>query len=76
MMTEPVTAAELGEMLVILGVVDTVKLKPLLGAPPTVTTTFPVVAPDGTFTVIEVALQLVISLTNAVVPLNVTVLSF
>ena len=49
----------------------TVKLTPLLATPPTVTTTFPVVAPLGTGTTILVALQLV---GVAAVPLNVTVL--
>jgi hypothetical protein len=76
MVTEPVTAAEFGEMLVMLGVASTVKAKPLLGTPPTVTATFPLVAPDGTFTVIEVSLQLVMSLTSAGVPLKVTELPF
>jgi hypothetical protein len=47
-----------------------VKLTPLLATPPTVTTTFPVVAPDGTDVRMLVAFQLV---TVAVVPLNVTV---
>src|SRR5258707_3720212 len=37
----------------------TVKLTPLLAAPPTVTTTFPVVAPAGTVAAMLVALQLV-----------------
>jgi hypothetical protein len=49
----------------------TVNATPLLATPPTVTTTFPVVAPVGTGTVILVALQLV---GLPVVPLNVTVL--
>jgi hypothetical protein len=44
----------------------------LLATPPTVTTTFPVVAPVGTVTTILVALQLV---GVAVVPLNLTVLA-
>jgi hypothetical protein len=48
-----------------------VKLTPLLATPPTVTTTFPEVAPVGTVTVMLVALQLV---GVATVPLNVTVL--
>jgi len=51
--------------------VVTVKLTPLLAAPPTVTTTFPVVAPLGTATAMLVALQLV---GVPAVPLNVTVL--
>src|SRR5215475_1033148 len=49
----------------------TVKLRPLLASPPTVTTTAPVVAPVGTFTTMLVADQLV---GVAVVPLNLTVL--
>jgi hypothetical protein len=44
----------------------------LLATPPTVTTTFPVVAPVGIVAVIDVAPQLVIVV--AAVPLNVTVL--
>jgi hypothetical protein len=48
-----------------------VKFTPLLAAPLTVTTTFPVLAPLGTVTVTLVALQLV---TVATVPLNLTVL--
>jgi len=53
------------------GVTVTVKLTPALANPPTVTTTFPVVAPAGTVTATLVALQLVAA---AVVPLNLTVL--
>ncbi len=49
----------------------TVNAMPLLETPPTLTTTFPVVAPDGTGTVILVMLQFA---GVAVVPLNVTVL--
>src|SRR6266849_608017 len=49
----------------------TVKLDPLLATPPTVTTTFPVVAPLGTGATMLVPLQLV-GVAN--VPLNVTVL--
>lgn len=48
-----------------------VKFTALLAIPPTVTTTFPGVAPLGTVTPILVALQLV---AVAVVPLNFTVL--
>jgi hypothetical protein len=51
--------------------VPTVKFTPLLATPPTVTTTFPVVAPLGTATVMLVALQLD---GDPGVPLNVTVL--
>jgi len=49
----------------------TVKSTPLLATPPTVTTTLPVAAPEGTGTTMLVALQL---LGVAVVPLKVTVL--
>jgi len=49
----------------------TAKAIPLLAAPPTVTTTFPVAAPVGTSAVMFVAPQL-IGVAN--VPLNVTVL--
>src|SRR5689334_4091627 len=49
----------------------TVKLRPLLAVPPTVTTTLPVVAPEGTGAVMLVALQAV---GVAVVPLKRTVL--
>src|SRR5215470_15455008 len=49
----------------------TVKVSPLLGTPPTVTTTLPVVAVAGTGTTMLVALQLV---GVAVTPLKVTVL--
>jgi hypothetical protein len=49
----------------------TVNVTPLLATPPTVTTTLPLVAPDGTGTTMLVALQLV---GVAVVPLNFTVL--
>src|SRR5438067_1305514 len=50
----------------------TIKPKPLLGTPLTVTTTFPEVAPTGTFTVIEVSLQPVMSPARALVPLKLT----
>jgi hypothetical protein len=50
--------------------VATVKFTLLLGTPPTVTTTFPVLAPVGTVATINVAVQLV---GVAAVPLNVTV---
>ena len=56
---------------VIVGGIVTVNAKPLLAAPPTVTTTFPLVAPAGTITPMLVADQLVAA---AVVPLNFTVL--
>ena len=48
----------------------TAKLMPLLAAPPTVTTTFPVVAPVGTDVAMLVEVQLVVVVG---VPLNVTV---
>ena len=56
---------------VMVGGVVTVKSTPGLAIPPTVTTTFPVVAPEGTGTVMLVELQFV---GVAAVPLNVTVL--
>jgi len=63
---------EVGEMLVMAGAaVPTSNPYGLLGTPPTVTTTLPVVAPDGTGTTMVVALQLV---GVAVVPLKMTVL--
>src|SRR3989475_504711 len=63
---------DVGFKLVMLGAgTVTVKLTPLLATPPTVITTFPVVAPAGTGTTMLVALQLVGA---AAVPLNVTVL--
>src|SRR5213594_4178173 len=70
--TDVPTNPDVGFKLVMLGAgTVTVKLTPLLAAPPTVTTTFPVVAPAGTGTTMLVALQLV---AVAAVPLNVTVL--
>jgi hypothetical protein len=66
------TKPEAGFRLVMLGPGEvTVKLTPLLATPPTVTTTFPVVAPAGTFVTMLVALQLV---AVAAIPLNFTVL--
>src|SRR5258707_423687 len=50
---------------------DTVKFTPLLATTPTVTTTFPVVAPAGTVATMLAAPQLVVA---AAIPLNVTVL--
>ena len=63
------TAPELGFKLLIVG--PTVNGIPLLPCVPTVTTTFPVVAPVGTVTPMLVALQLVVV---AAVPPKVTVL--
>src|SRR5208283_4155452 len=73
MTTEVPTVPEVGERLAMLGAGGkvTVNATPLLACPPTVTTTFPLVAPVGTVTVILVALQLV---AVAALPLNVTVL--
>src|SRR5580698_774520 len=66
------TAPEVGVRLVIVGAGgSTVKGTPMLAVPPTVTTTFPVVAPTGTGTTMLAALQLV---GVATVPLNVTLL--
>src|SRR5438552_5752913 len=68
--TDVPTNPDVGFRLVMLGAgTVTVKLTPLLATPPTVTTTFPVVAPVGTGTTMLVALQLV---GVAAVPLNVT----
>jgi hypothetical protein len=72
MVTCEPAAADVGDTLVSEGAGDTVKLTPPLATPPTVTTTFPVVAPLGTFTVMLVAPQLLA--VPALVPLNVTVL--
>jgi hypothetical protein len=69
--TEVPTRPAVGDRLVMLGGMITVKATPLLAWLPTVTTTFPVVAPLGTGTTMLVALQLV---GVAAVPLKVTVL--
>jgi hypothetical protein len=63
--------AELGEKPVMLGAATTVKLIPLLAFPETVTTIFPLVAPEGTVVTMLVVLQLV---AVAAVPLNLIVL--
>jgi len=55
--TEVPTAPAIGFRLVMLGTAPTVKSTPLLGTPPTSTTTFPVVAPVGTGAVILVLVQ-------------------
>jgi hypothetical protein len=65
------TGPEVRERLLMVGACDTVKGTPLLATPPTVTTTFPEVAPAGTGTVMLVVLQLV---GVPAVPLKVTVL--
>src|SRR5215475_8368129 len=65
--TEVATGPLVGDKLVMLGAAMTVKLTPLLASALAVTTTLPVVAPDGTGTTMLVADQLV---GVAVVPLN------
>ena len=67
--TEVPAGPEAGERLLMLG--PTVNATPLLASPPTVTTTFPELAPLGTTTTMLEALQLV---ELAAVPLKVTVL--
>jgi len=70
--TDVPTNPDVGFRLVMLGAAAvTVKFTPLLAAPPTVTTMFPVAAPVGTVVAMPVALQLV---AVAAIPLNVTVL--
>jgi len=64
------TAPVVTDRLVMLGAGTTVKLDPLLFTPLANTTTFPVVAPEGTVVAMLVAPQLV---TVAVIPLNFTV---
>ncbi len=64
-------APEVGLRLVMLGGVETINAMALLVTPPTVTTTFPVVAPAGTGAIMDVLFQLV---GVAAVPLNVTAL--
>ncbi len=69
--TEAPSAPEVGDKLVMFGAATTVKLTPLLFTPLACTMTLPVVAPLGTGTAIDVALQLV---GVATVPLKLTVL--
>jgi hypothetical protein len=69
--TDVPTEPEAGDKLVMLGGGTTVKVRPLLASPPTVTTTLPVVAPLGTGATMLVALQLD---GEAIVPLKLTVL--
>ena len=71
MVTGTPGAPETGDKLVIVGDGMTVKLFPLLLTPLAWTTTFPVVAPDGTGTLMLVAVQLVGA---PVAPLKLTVL--
>jgi hypothetical protein len=72
MVTKVPMLPEVGEIPLIFSADVTVKYWPLLAPPPTVTTTYPVVAPTGTGTTIDVADQLV---AVAAVPLKVTVLA-
>jgi hypothetical protein len=60
-----------GNRFVMIGDGTITKSSPLLGTPPTVVTTYPVVVPGGTVTPMLVALQLV---TVAATPLKLTVL--
>jgi len=69
--TDVATGPLVGDRLVMFGATVSVKVTPLLALPPTVTTTLPVVAPDGTGTTMLVFDQLV---GVAVVPLKVIVL--
>ena len=71
MSTFELTDPDDGDRLVMLGVGITVKGAPLLASPPTVTTTFPEIAPPGTGATMLVALQ---EVGTAAVPLKVTVL--
>jgi hypothetical protein len=68
--TDVPTVPDVRDKLSTIGDCDTVNSTALLASPPTVTTTFPEVAPLGTGTTIRVALQYV---AVPVVPLNVTV---
>src|ERR1039458_3414409 len=67
--TAPPTPPAAGVRLVTLGATVTAKVEPLLTAPPTVTTTLPVVAPAGTGATMPLALQFI---GVAAVPLKVT----
>jgi hypothetical protein len=71
MVTAVATGPLVGERLVSVGATVTVYVSALLARPLTVTTTLPVVAPDGTGTTMLVACQVV---GVAAVPLKVTVL--
>jgi len=70
--TDVATGPVVGDKLVMLGAATTVNALPLEATPPTVTTTFPVVAPLGTVAAIDVVVQPVTVV--AVTPLKVTVL--
>jgi hypothetical protein len=69
--TDAPTAPEFGVRLAMLGAGSTVKALPPLSTPLACTTTFPVVAPEGTIATMLVALQVA---TVAEAPLNLTVL--
>jgi hypothetical protein len=69
--TDVVLGPFIGARLVMLGIGATVNGTPLLATPPTVTTTFPVVAPAGTGTTILEAAHVV---GRVSVPLNLRVL--
>jgi hypothetical protein len=71
MATDAPTAPDVGVRLVMLGAASTVKLIPFVFTPLAFTTTFPVVAPEGTTATMLLAPHVV---TVAVVPLNLTVL--
>src|SRR5207249_1994718 len=70
--TDVPTAPEVGDSPLMFGLGNTAKLTPLLFTPLAWTTTFPVVAPEGTGVTIELALQVV---GVADVPLKLTVLA-
>jgi hypothetical protein len=72
MVTTAPMGPDTGLMLAMFGGGVTVKGRPLLGLPPTVTTTFPVVAPAGTDASMLVSLQ---EVAVAAVPLKVIVLA-
>ena len=69
--TDAPIAPDVGDRLATVGAGTTVKGRPLLAVPDTVTTTFPVDAPLGTVATMVVAFQLVVV---AVMPLNLIVL--
>lgn len=71
MITGDPTDPDVGESIEMTGARVTVKATPLLATPPTVTTTFPLVAPEGTCTMMLVLLHPV---GPTVAPLNVMVL--
>jgi hypothetical protein len=72
MVTDAPNAPDAGDKFAIEGTWTTVKVMPLLGCPPTVTNTLPVVAPGGTGAMMLVALQLE---GEAIAPLKVIVLA-